>query len=86
MEKNDNCATSLDDLSKGKQINENENKITLNQDIEIGHKFALEKIMKGEYVKKYGEIIGIATEDINRGDWIHTHNIKSKYLEDTKND
>ena len=84
MDKDDNCATSLEDLSEGEELDINGDKITLNQDIEIGHKFALRKIMKEEYVKKYGEIIGISTEDINKGDWVHTHNIKSKYLEDTK--
>ncbi|MHA2288698.1 MAG: SAF domain-containing protein [Promethearchaeota archaeon] len=29
---------------------------------------------------KYGESIGIATKNINRGDWIHTHNLTSQYL------
>ena len=34
-------------------------------------------IAKGEYVIKYGEIIGRATEDIKKGEWAHTHNVKS---------
>ena len=33
-------------------------------DIPAGHKFALKEIAKGEYVIKYGEIIGRATQDI----------------------
>ena len=33
---------------------------------------------------KYGEIIGIATDDIHIGEWIHVHNIKSHYLEVSK--
>ena len=37
---------------------------------------------KKYWIKKYGEIIGVATNDINMGDWIHTHNIKSYYLEE----
>ena len=45
--------------------------------IPAGHKFALKDILKGEYVIKYGEIIGRATEDIKQGDWVHTHNVKS---------
>ena len=31
----------------------------------------------GEYVIKYGEIIGKATADISAGEWVHTHNVKS---------
>lgn len=39
--------------------------------------FALRDIAKGEYVIKYGEIIGRATEDIKKGELAHTHNVKS---------
>lgn len=45
--------------------------------IPAGHKFALRDIKKGEYIIKYGEIIGRATEDIPKGEWAHTHNVKS---------
>ena len=45
--------------------------------IPAGHKFALREICKGEYVIKYGEIIGRATQDIAQGEWVHTHNVKS---------
>ncbi len=46
-------------------------------DIPAGHKFALKDIKEGEYVVKYGEIIGRATRDIKKGEWVHTHNLKS---------
>ena len=48
-----------------------------NERIPSGHKFALRAITKGEYVIKYGEIIGRATQDIAQGEWVHTHNVKS---------
>ncbi|MBR0188772.1 MAG: altronate dehydratase [Clostridia bacterium] len=48
-----------------------------NDKIPAGHKFALKDIKKGEYVVKYGEIIGRATADINAAEWVHTHNVKS---------
>ena len=47
------------------------------QKIPAGHKFALKDIKKGEFVIKYGEVIGRATEDIKKGEWVHTHNLKS---------
>lgn len=45
--------------------------------IPAGHKFALRDIAAGEYIVKYGEIIGRATQAIGRGEWVHTHNVKS---------
>ena len=38
--------------------------------IPAGHKYALCDINKGEYVIKYGEIIGKATADIKSGEWV----------------
>ncbi|MBQ9113535.1 MAG: altronate dehydratase [Clostridia bacterium] len=61
-------------------INERDNvAVTLQGkgDIPAGHKFALKEITKGEYVIKYGEIIGRATQNIACGEWVHTHNVKS---------
>jgi len=61
-------------------INEKDN-VGVNLDgddkIPAGHKFALTDIAEGEYVIKYGEIIGKATQNILKGDWVHTHNVKS---------
>lgn len=78
----DNCATTLDDISKDTELLIDEENIKINQDVPMGHKFASKGIKKGEKIFKYGEIIGIATEDISKGDWIHTHNITSHYLEE----
>lgn len=47
------------------------------ENIPAGHKYALREIKKGEYIVKYGEIIGRATADIEQGEWVHTHNVKS---------
>ena len=61
-------------------INEKDNiavELAGNDNIPAGHKFALKDIAKGEFVIKYGEIIGRASCDIKKGDWVHTHNVKS---------
>jgi len=84
MNPDDNCATALEDISKGSQIQIGECSIIINQNIAMGHKFSLKDINKGELIKKYGQIIGITTQDIKTGDWIHTHNLKSYYLEVAK--
>lgn len=66
-------------------INEKDNvgiTLTGKGEIPAGHKFALKDIPKGEYVIKYGEIIGRASRDISKGEWVHTHNVKS-HLEES---
>ena len=61
-------------------INEKDNVgVALSGDDRIpsGHKYALCDIAAGDYVVKYGEVIGRATRDILAGEWVHTHNLKS---------
>lgn len=63
-----------------RKINERDNVAVLMEgdgEIPAGHKIALEPIKKGEFVVKYGEVIGRATQDIQPGQWVHTHNLKS---------
>lgn len=62
-------------------INEKDNvgvRLVATKSVPAGHKFALKDIKKGENVIKYGEIIGEATRDIKKGEWVHTHNVKSR--------
>ena len=56
--------------------------LTASGDIPAGHKFALKDIKQGETVIKYGKIIGRATVNIKKGEWVHTHNVKS-HLDET---
>lgn len=61
-------------------INEKDNvgiSLSGTETIPAGHKFALKNIKKGEFIIKYGEIIGRATKDIKKGEWVHTQNVRS---------
>ncbi len=49
-------------------------------EIELGHKVAARHINKNELIIKYGVPVGSATEDIEAGDHIHLHNMKSDYI------
>ena len=40
-----------------------------------GHKVAVQRIHVGEPVRKYGQIIGYASDEIEPGDHVHTHNL-----------
>ncbi len=51
--------------------------IVANHDIPLGHKIALVDIAAGSTVIKYGSSIGKTTQDIKKGDWVHTHNLKT---------
>lgn len=47
------------------------------ENVPAGHKFALKNINKGEAIIKYGQVIGRAICDIKKGEWVHTHNVRS---------
>ena len=57
------------------RINERDN-VCVN--LETGHKIAVCDIEKGADVIKYGYPIGCATENIKKGDAVHSHNMKTK--------
>ncbi len=40
-----------------------------------GHKMASKLIQQGEPIRKFGQIIGFAKQDIAAGDWVHEHNV-----------
>jgi len=81
----DNTATAFDNIeagdtvslaSKSGQVGE----ITVRQAVPFGHKLALAGIGQGEKVLKYGEVIGLATRSINKGEYVHIHNVESALL------
>ena len=51
------------------------------ESIELGHKMASCRIDPGQAVRKYGQVIGFATEAIEAGEWVHTHNLEPGSLE-----
>jgi len=51
--------------------------ITATQPIPTGHKIALRDVPSGSPLRKYGEKIGLALQDIRTGDHVHLHNLAS---------
>ncbi len=51
--------------------------LTVHGDVPYGHKIAIQEIHVGEQITKYGEEIGIATQEIKPGDYVHVHNLDS---------
>ena len=80
LDPQDNCVIACTPLSAGSVVLIDDVPLTLSGTIEVGHKLARRAISAGEKVIRYGAIIGTATHDIQRGEHIHLHNLKSDYL------
>ncbi|MBR3975860.1 MAG: altronate dehydratase [Clostridia bacterium] len=57
------------------RINEKDN---VSVSLETGHKSALVDIPEGADIIKYGYPIGVATQDIKKGESVHSHNMRTK--------
>jgi altronate hydrolase/altronate dehydratase small subunit len=79
----DNVATLLEDaqaemiiIIRGDKASLQQ-EITLKQPVALGHKIALTNIADKSPVIKYGIQIGVATQEIQPGEWVHLHNCAS---------
>lgn len=73
----DNVAVALFPIEKGSVIYLEDQELTAQEGIPRGHKIALATIEKGQDVVKYGYSIGKATDLIQKGCWVHTHNLQT---------
>lgn len=78
INQHDNVVVALQNLKAGESIQFEDKIITVQSDVTAGHKIAVRNIAQGECIVKYGFPIGTATCDISAGDWIHTHNTKTR--------
>ena len=67
----DNVAVAAGPLPAGSELRHAGGTLTITRPINLGHKFALVPIRRGEAVRKYGQIIGFASSDIQPGDHVH---------------
>ncbi len=77
INQNDNVAVALRPIAAGEALQVGNAAVTTAEEIPQGHKFALKPIKAGEEVIKYGFRIGYAKEDIQAGQWVHVHNVKT---------
>ena len=80
----DNVAVALEDIRKGETITVDGFEVTALEDIGRGHKIALSDIAEGSAVTKYGNTIAAATRAIAKGEWVHTHNVKTELSEEAE--
>ncbi|MBT6910005.1 MAG: UxaA family hydrolase, partial [Rhodospirillaceae bacterium] len=67
---NDNVIVARDDISQGSNVAGET--VSAGQMIPAGHKIATQSIAKDEPVRKYDQIIGFASAQIDPGDHVHT--------------
>lgn len=83
VEPEDNVATAVRTVDAGETVTVDvgAEEVTLDvlEDIEFGHKIALQDIEEGGTVHKYGLSIGYASQPIAQGEWVHVHNVESNY-------
>ena len=73
----DDVIVALKDFKKGDSVDG----IVLLDDIKMGHKIALHDMEKGHRLIKYGNVIGILSQDVKKGQWIHSHNLHTSLAE-----
>jgi altronate hydrolase len=77
----DNVVVAARQLPKGARVGVNGHAVELRDGIGLGHKIALDRIAKGQPIRKYGQVIGFATEEIEPGSWVHVHNVSADRFE-----
>ena len=77
---NDNVCVALHPMEAGTEIVCGSIQFVLAHDIQLGAKLALVPMSVGSTILKFGEPIGFLTEDVELGGYVHTHNLKSEYM------
>ena len=71
----DNVCVAARNLQVGEVISVDDRSFTVTEEVRLGHKIALTDIAGGEAVRKYGQIIGFMTHEVNSGEHVHSHNL-----------
>ena len=71
------CVTAVD---AGEAMTIDSEGLAAPEAVAVGHKVARRALAAGDKVLKYGAPIGSMTRPVERGGWIHVHNMKSDYI------
>src|SRR5437016_13546060 len=80
----DDVAVAKAELKMGTVLEDGGTRIEVRQDVKPGHKVARHVVRTGQPVRKYGQVIGFATQDIEVGDHVHSHNLDIGELSDDR--
>ena len=78
--KKDGVAIVIRDVTAGEMVmidpGAEISKVTAVTAVPAGHKIALRDFKRGDRILKYGEVIGMASDDIPAGAHVHVHNLE----------
>ncbi len=80
----DNVAVAVRSIAKGESFFASADEIVANNAVPPGHKIALRPISQGDSVLKYGQPIGRASQSIQIGDHVHSHNLADEHVVQTE--
>jgi len=67
----DNVMVAIDEIRQGERPADGP---LARERVPRGHKIATARVVEGEPILKFGQIIGFASKPIEAGDWVHEHN------------
>ena len=73
----DDVMIACQDIQEGTEIGGPSNPFRTQNRVPSGHKVARHRISKGSAVRKFGQVIGFASENIESGCHIHSHNLEA---------
>lgn len=71
----DNVAIARRDISAGIELVWGGELLRIRDNVPAGHKLALRAVPVGTAVLRYGAFIGFASQPIQPGEWVHSHNL-----------
>jgi altronate hydrolase len=71
----DHVAIAKTALAAGSELRANGETIRVQQLVPAGHKLAVRAVEGGQPVRRYGQVIGCATQEIEPGEHVHSHNL-----------
>jgi altronate hydrolase len=71
----DDVAVAMLDIAAGATVDAAGRAVTARAAVPAGHKVAVRDVAAGSPVRKYGQLIGVATADLAAGDHVHVHNL-----------
>ena len=77
----DDVAIAKAPIPAGTVLEDGPERITVRCDIRPGHKVARRPRETGEPIRRYGQVIGFATQPVAQGEHVHTHNLAVGDLE-----
>ena len=79
----DHVGVATSDIESGEKVigvymdDDSTVEVEARDDVPLGHKIAVLGCEAGGDVAEYGVRIGVAPDGFERGDYVHTHNLKS---------